>query len=183
MGGTSLLVTVLVLVGTFALTVQQRHRELALLRAVAATSGRIRALLGREALIVGAAPLGREALIVGAVAGTAGALLGMPLGGWSYARFVALGAVPDTLERTVGVFPPLAALTVTLLGAWAAARIASRKTPGSVRPRHSRKPGPSPPGPPGGGSPPGCCSSPAESSSSSSSPSCAPSPPLRVTYG
>lgn len=115
MGGTSLLVAVLVVVGTFALTVQQRHRELALLRAVAATSGQIRKLLGREALIVGAA------------AGTAGALLGLPLGGWLHGRFVALGAVPDTLDHTVGVFPPLAALAATLLGAWAAARIASRR--------------------------------------------------------
>lgn len=115
MGGTSLLVAVLVVVGTFALTVQQRHRELALLRAVAATPGQIRRLLGREALIVGA------------VAGTAGALLGLPLGGWLHSRFVALGAVPDTLEHTVGVFPPLAALAATLLGAWAAARIASRR--------------------------------------------------------
>ncbi|MET8718796.1 ABC transporter permease [Streptomyces misionensis] len=115
MGGTSLLVAVLVVVGTFALTVQQRHRELALLRAVAATSGQIRGLLGREALIVGAA------------AGTAGALLGLPLGGRLYARFVALGAVPATLERSAGLFPPLAALTATLLGAWAAARIASRR--------------------------------------------------------
>ncbi|KOX08482.1 FtsX-like permease family protein [Streptomyces sp. NRRL B-3648] len=115
MGGTSLLVAVLVVVGTFALTVQQRHRELALLRAIAATSGQIRRLLGREALIVGA------------VAGTVGALLGLPLGGWLHSRFVALGAVPDTLERTVSVFPPLAALAVTLLGAWAAARIASRR--------------------------------------------------------
>ncbi|MGW2462897.1 ABC transporter permease [Streptomyces sp. NPDC001761] len=115
MGGTSLLVAVLVVVGTFALTVQQRHRELALLRAIAATSGQIRKLLGREALIVGA------------VAGTAGALLGLPLGGWLHARFVALGAVPDTLDHTVSVFPPLAALAATLLGAWAAARIASRR--------------------------------------------------------
>ncbi|MGW2030186.1 ABC transporter permease [Streptomyces sp. NPDC001811] len=115
MGGTSLLVAVLVVVGTFALTVQQRHRELALLRAIAATSGQIRKLLGREALIVGA------------LAGTAGALLGLPLGGWLHARFVALGAVPDTLDHTVSVFPPLAALAATLLGAWAAARIASRR--------------------------------------------------------
>ncbi|MGW2707755.1 ABC transporter permease [Streptomyces sp. NPDC001356] len=115
MGGTSVLVAVLVVVGTFALTVQQRHRELALLRAIAATSGQIRKLLGREALIVGAA------------AGTAGALLGLPLGGWLHARFVALGAVPDTLDHTVSVFPPLAALAATLLGAWAAARIASRR--------------------------------------------------------
>ncbi|MGW5432610.1 ABC transporter permease [Streptomyces sp. NPDC004059] len=115
MGGTSLLVAVLVVVGTFALTVQQRHRELALLRAIAATRGQIRKLLGREALIVGAA------------AGAVGALLGLPLGGWLYSRFVALGAVPATLEHTVGVFPPLAALAATLLGAWAAARIASRR--------------------------------------------------------
>ncbi|MFF6780875.1 FtsX-like permease family protein [Streptomyces sp. NPDC012510] len=115
MGGTSLLVAVLVVVGTFALSVQQRHRELALLRAVAATSGQVRRLLGREALIVGAA------------AGTAGALVGLPLGGWLHGRFVTLGAVPATLHHTVGVFPPLAAVAVTLFGAWAAARIASRR--------------------------------------------------------
>ncbi|MFJ8106675.1 FtsX-like permease family protein [Streptomyces sp. NPDC096132] len=115
MGGTSLLVAVLVVVGTFALSGQQRHRELALLRAVAATSGQIRRLLGREALIVGA------------IAGTAGACLGLPLGDWLHGRFVALGAVPATLQHTVSVFPPFAALAATLFGAWAAARIASRR--------------------------------------------------------
>ncbi|MGW2704702.1 ABC transporter permease [Streptomyces sp. NPDC001340] len=121
MGGTSLLVAVLVVVGTFALSVQQRHRELALLRAIAATPGQIRTLLGREALIVGAA------------AGSAGALLGLPLGSWLHSRFVALGAVPVTLQHNVSVFPPLAALAATLLGAWAAARIASRRIAG-IRP-------------------------------------------------
>ncbi|MFK0106875.1 ABC transporter permease [Streptomyces sp. NPDC091217] len=115
MGGTSLLVAILVVVGTFALTVQQRHHELALLRAIAATPGQIRRLLGREALIVGA------------VAGTAGALLGLPLGAWLHTRFVALGAVPATLQHTTGVFPPFAAFAATLAGAWAAARIASRR--------------------------------------------------------
>lgn len=115
MGGTSLLVAVLVVVGTFALSVQQRHRELALLRAVAATSGQIRRLIGREALIVGAG------------AGTAGALLGLVLGRLLYDRFVALGAVPATLQHTAGVLPPLAAVAATLAGAWAAARIASRR--------------------------------------------------------
>ncbi|MFJ5309675.1 ABC transporter permease, partial [Streptomyces sp. NPDC088350] len=115
MGGTSLVVAVLVVVGTFALSVQQRHRELALLRAVAATSGQIRGLLGREALIVGT------------VAGAAGSLLGLPLGAWLYDRFVALGAVPATLQHTTGVVPPLAALAATVFGAWAAARVASRR--------------------------------------------------------
>jgi putative ABC transport system permease protein len=115
MGGTSLLVAILVVVGTFALSVQQRHRELALLRAVAATQGQIRNLLGREALIVGAA------------AGTAGALVGLPLGSWLHSRFVDMGAVPATLEYTVSVFPLFAAVIATLLGAWAAARISSRR--------------------------------------------------------
>jgi putative ABC transport system permease protein len=115
MGGTSLLVAVLVVAGTFALTVRQRHRELALLRAVAATSGQLRQLLGREALLVGAA------------AGTIGALLGLPLGGLLYDRFVSLGAVPPTLERTVSFFPVAAALLATLAGARIAAAVAARR--------------------------------------------------------
>ncbi|MFD6433625.1 FtsX-like permease family protein [Streptomyces venezuelae] len=115
MGGTSLLVAVLVVVGTFALSIQQRHRELALLRAVAATPKQIRRLLGREAVIVGA------------VAGAVGALAGIPLGGRLHERFVATGAVPATLDRTVSVFPALVAVGATVLGAWAAARIAGRR--------------------------------------------------------
>ncbi|MET7698438.1 ABC transporter permease [Streptomyces sp. NPDC005485] len=115
MGGTSLLVAVLVVVGTFALSVQQRHRELALLRAIAATPGQIRRLLGREALLVGAA------------AGVLGALAGLPLGSWLHSRFVAMGAVPATLQHTVSVFPLFAAVAATLLGAWAAARVSSRR--------------------------------------------------------
>ncbi|MER6132316.1 FtsX-like permease family protein [Streptomyces sp. NPDC001815] len=115
MGGTSLLVAVLVVVGTFVLSVQQRHRELALLRAIAATPQQIRKLLGREALLVGAA------------AGVTGALAGLPLGGWLHGRFVALGAVPATLQHTVSVFPLFAAVAATLIGAWAAARASSRR--------------------------------------------------------
>ncbi|MFF8591190.1 FtsX-like permease family protein [Streptomyces sp. NPDC015220] len=115
MGGTSLLVAVLVVVGTFALTARQRYRELALLRAIAADSGQIRGLLGREALIVGA------------VAGIAGALLGLPLGGWLHSRFVSMGAVPATLQHSVGVFPAFAGVIATLAGAWASARVASRR--------------------------------------------------------
>jgi len=115
MGGTSLLVAVLVVAGTFALSVQQRQRELALLRAIAATPGQIRGLLGREALLVGLA------------AGILGALAGLPLGSWLHGRFVAMGAVPATLQHTVGVFPVFAAVAATLVGAWAAARVSSRR--------------------------------------------------------
>ncbi|MFE0132205.1 FtsX-like permease family protein [Streptomyces sp. NPDC059037] len=115
MGGTSLLVAILVVVGTFALSVQQRHRELALLRAIAATPKQIRRLLGREALIVGAA------------AGILGSLAGIPLGGRLHGRFVELGAIPATLERSVSFFPPMAAMGATLFGAWAAARVSARR--------------------------------------------------------
>ncbi|MFF4267991.1 FtsX-like permease family protein [Streptomyces virginiae] len=115
MGGTSLLVAILVVVGTFALSVQQRSRELALLRAIAATPRQLRRMIGREALLVGLA------------AGVAGALAGLPLAAWLHGRFVAAGVVPVTLERTAGVFPMFAAVAAGLLGAWAAARITGRR--------------------------------------------------------
>lgn len=114
-GGTALLVAVLVVVGTFALTLQQRRRELALLRIVAATSGQIRRLIGREALLVGA------------LAGVLGALAGLPLGHWLLHEFVVLGAVPSTLRPAIGFFPMAAGAVATLLGAWAAARISARR--------------------------------------------------------
>ena len=115
MGGTSLLVAILVVVGTFALSIQQRHRELALLRAIAATSRQIRRLLGREALIVGA------------VAGVLGSLVGLPLTTWLHSRFIDMGAIPANLERTAGIYPAVVAVAVTLLGAWSAAWISGRR--------------------------------------------------------
>ncbi|MFE4633713.1 FtsX-like permease family protein [Streptomyces sp. NPDC056773] len=121
MGGTSLLVAVLVVVGTFSLSIQQRHRELALLRAIAATPGQLRRMIGREALLVGLA------------AGVAGALAGLPLAAWLHGRFVEAGVVPVTLERTAGIFPMIAAVGASLLGAWAAARITARRV-ARVRP-------------------------------------------------
>ncbi|MGW1776403.1 FtsX-like permease family protein [Streptomyces sp. NPDC002104] len=121
MGGTSLLVAVLVVVGTFSLSVQQRHRELALLRAIAATPKQLRRMIGREALLVGLA------------AGVAGALAGLPLAAWLHGRFVGAGVVPMTLERTAGIFPMSAAVGASLLGAWAAARITARRV-ARVRP-------------------------------------------------
>ncbi|MBT2469974.1 FtsX-like permease family protein [Streptomyces sp. ISL-66] len=115
MGGTSLLVAILVVVGTFSLSIQQRHCELALLRAIAATPRQLRRMIGREALLVGLA------------AGVAGALAGLPLAAWLHGRFVDAGVVPVTLERTAGIFPMFAAVGASLLGAWAAARITARR--------------------------------------------------------
>ncbi|NXY99160.1 ABC transporter permease [Streptomyces sp. BR123] len=115
-GGTSLLVAILVVVGTFALSIQQRYRELALLRAIAATPKQVRQLIGREALIVGL------------LAGVLGSVTGLPIAYWLHGKFVGFKAIPDTLEVTFGVFPFFAAIGAALLGAWAAARISARRT-------------------------------------------------------
>lgn len=93
--------------------------------------------------------IGREALLVGLTAGLTGALAGLPLASWLYGRFVAAGFVPATLERTAGILPMLAAVAASLLGAWAAARIAGRRT-ARIRPAEAlaeaalerRRPGP-----------------------------------------
>ncbi|MGY0023608.1 FtsX-like permease family protein [Streptomyces sp. YJ-C3] len=115
LGGTALLVAVLVVVGTFALSVQQRQREIALLRAVAATPKQLRRLLGGEALLVAA------------VASVCGAGAGLGLGFWLRSRFVALGAMPEQLKLVVSPFPAAAAVAATLVAAWAAARLSARR--------------------------------------------------------
>ncbi|GAB2467010.1 ABC transporter permease [Streptosporangium sandarakinum] len=115
LGGTSLLVAILVVVGTSALSVQQRQREIALLRAVAATPRQVRKMLGGEALLVGA------------VAGLIGAAVGIGLGFWLRSRFVALGAMPPNLRLVVSPFPVFAALAATVAAAWAASRLSARR--------------------------------------------------------
>ncbi|MDK0524944.1 FtsX-like permease family protein [Streptomyces sp. ML-6] len=116
MGGTSLLVAVLVVVGTFALSIQQRYRELALLRAIAATPKQVRQLIGREALIIGG------------LAGGLGSVAGLPIAYWLHSKFIDFKAIPDTLELTFSFVPFAAAVGAALLGAWVAARISARRT-------------------------------------------------------
>ncbi|GAA2608686.1 FtsX-like permease family protein [Actinomadura fulvescens] len=115
LGGTSLIVALLAVVGTFGLAIQQRERELALLRAIAATPRQLRRLIGREALLVG---LG--ATIPGAVAG-------LFLGSRLHAAFADLDAIPANLPLVVGPFAPIVAVTVTVAAAWLAARISARR--------------------------------------------------------
>ncbi|OIV36311.1 hypothetical protein BIV57_16835 [Mangrovactinospora gilvigrisea] len=120
-GGTALFAAILVVVGTFALTVRQRARELALLRAVGTTPRQLRRMVGREALLVGLA------------AAIPGAAVALPLAMWIHDRFVALGVVPDTLRLALGPIPLAAAVVATVAGGWLAARIAVRR-PARVRP-------------------------------------------------
>ncbi|MEU5387385.1 ABC transporter permease [Kitasatospora cineracea] len=115
LAGTSLLVALLIVVGTFGLSVQQRQREIAVLRAVAATGRQVRRMIGGEALLLGLS------------AGILGATAGLPLGSWLHGRFVALGVAPANLPVVLSPFPALAAAATTLLAGWAAARISARR--------------------------------------------------------
>src|SRR4029079_10724512 len=71
-GGLALFIAIFVVASTMGLSIQQREREIALLRAVAATPGQIRRMIAWEAVIVG---------LIGAAAGIwPGAVLGHALG-------------------------------------------------------------------------------------------------------
>lgn len=115
MAGTSMLVAILVVVGTFALSIQQRHRELAMLRAIAATRGQVRRLIGREAVVIGM------------TGGLLGAGAGLLLGRWLYSMFTGFGTIPDTLDLTVSPLPVAGAVFLATSGAWISARISARQ--------------------------------------------------------
>ncbi|ROO90931.1 putative ABC transport system permease protein [Actinocorallia herbida] len=121
LAGTSLIVAVLAVSGIFALAGLQRRRELALLRAVAATPAQLSRMLGQEALIVALA------------AAVPGALTGLLLAGRLHEAFVDLGAIPPNLPLVTGFLPAPAAIAGSLAAAWAAARLSGRRA-GRVRP-------------------------------------------------
>ena len=116
LGGAATCVAILVVAGTLALSVQQRYRELALLRAVAATPKQVKKMIGREALAAGAA------------AGLAGSAASTVLAVWLRGRLVAIGAIPDILHLSVSSYPMVAAVGATAAAAWIAARMAARRT-------------------------------------------------------
>ncbi len=90
--GMALFIAIFVVAGTLGLTIQQREREIALLRAVAATPGQVRRMIAWEAAIVG---------LVGSAAGIwPGTILGR--------------ALADALVRH-GIAPPNLAVEVTWL--------------------------------------------------------------------
>ncbi|GAA4958433.1 ABC transporter permease [Actinoplanes utahensis] len=116
LAGTSLIVAMLVVVGTFALAVQQRYRELAMLRAIGATPRQVRKMISREALLLGV------------LAAIPGALLGIPLASVIRAKFVSLGTIPDSLQLARSPFPIIAAMAATVGAAFIAARVTARRT-------------------------------------------------------
>ncbi|MGW6981703.1 FtsX-like permease family protein [Streptomyces sp. NPDC054932] len=123
-GGTVTLVAVFTAAATVALSVGQRSREFALLRAVGATPRQIRRTVATEALLVAPA------------AGALGCLPGYALAAWWFGELKAKGAVPAAVELSVSWIPLAAAIGVglvtALLAGWAAARRPARIRPGQA---------------------------------------------------
>ncbi|TDD82962.1 ABC transporter permease [Actinomadura darangshiensis] len=112
-GGIAVMTALVVVGGLIVLSVRERAREFALLRAVGATPGQVR---GR---------LVRETLRVGAPAALTGGVLSLALGAAMHAAMIREGVLPDGFGLSLSPLPALAAAAVTLLAATATALLAS----------------------------------------------------------
>ena len=119
--GLALFIAIFVVASTMSVSIQQREREIALLRAVAVTPRQIRRMIGWEAAIIG---------LVGSAAG---AWPGIQLGREIGPALVRHGIAPANFTVGDGLLPAAAAIaagvTVALLGVLAAGRRASRVPP------------------------------------------------------
>ena len=120
-GGTALFIAIFVVASTMGLSIQQREREIALLRAVAGTPGQIRRMIAWEAVIVG---------LVGSAAGVwPGSILGRELAEGLVDHDIA----PSYLTVSAGWLPITAAVgggvVAALLAVLAAGRRAARVSP------------------------------------------------------
>jgi putative ABC transport system permease protein len=116
-GGLALFIAMFVVASTMGLSIQQREREIALLRAIAVTPGQVRRMIAWEAAIVG---------FVGSAAGVwPGILVGRALG----RGLVRHGIAPPNYSVSSGWLPAAAAIvggvTIALLGVLAAGRRAA----------------------------------------------------------
>src|SRR4051812_2836556 len=120
-GGLALFIAIFVVASTMGLSIQQREREIALLRAVAATPGQIRRMIAWEAVLV--------ALVGSAIGIWPGIALGRALGH----ALVRHGVAPPNLTVTAGWLPIAAAVggavTAALLAVLGAGRRAARVPP------------------------------------------------------
>jgi putative ABC transport system permease protein len=114
-------VAIFVVASTFSLSVQQRHRELALFRAIGSTPRQVRRLVAGEALVVSVV-----AVLLALPLSVVAAFLEKGL-------FVKAGMIPEGLHLVVGWLPLLAglvtAIATTQLAAFVSARRAAKIRP------------------------------------------------------
>ncbi|MBN6039559.1 ABC transporter permease [Amycolatopsis sp. 195334CR] len=114
-GGTMLMIVLLVVASTLGLSIQQRRREFALLRAIAATPRQVYKLIAAESVTLAA------------VAAVLGALPGLGLALVLQDALAGFGAVPAEFRFTIGPLPVVAAVLACLLTALGAGLIAGRR--------------------------------------------------------
>ncbi|MEI5103348.1 FtsX-like permease family protein [Streptomyces sp. PmtG] len=123
-GGIAAMVAVFTAAGTVALSVGQRAREFALLRAIGTTPRQVRRTIATENLLV--APL----------AGVVGCLPGIALASWWFGQLKDKGAVPAAVDLAVSWIPLVTAagtaVVTALVAGYAAARRPSRIKPGQA---------------------------------------------------
>ncbi|OZM73788.1 ABC transporter permease [Amycolatopsis antarctica] len=115
LGGVVIMIAVMVVSSTLALTVHQRRRELALLRAVAATPKQIYRMIAGEALIIS---------VVASVIGCLPGVLAAQVLRWA---LTLVGVVPEDFEFSYGPVPMLVAVAICVLAAELAAWGVARK--------------------------------------------------------
>jgi putative ABC transport system permease protein len=114
-GGYVILLIVFVVAGTIGLSVRHRRRDLALLRAVAATPGQLRRMLMAETTLLS---------LVAAVIGVPAGLLAAR---WVHGELIDRGFIPAGFPMAAGVIACLAAVGVAVIVAVLAALIAGRR--------------------------------------------------------
>ena len=114
-GGTLLMIVLIVVASTLGLSVQQRRREFALLRAVAATPRQVYRMLGSEAALVAA------------VAALVGLVPGVMLSLWLRSMLVDLDLAPDGFTFTFSPLPAVIAVFCCVGAAWLGGIIAARR--------------------------------------------------------
>ncbi len=113
LGGVAVMTALVVVGGLIVLSVRERGREFAMLRAIGATPWQVRGQLVRETLKAGVP----AALVGGA--------LSLVLGAAMHGVMVCKGVLPDGFGLSLTPLPALAAVAITLLAAVGTALIAS----------------------------------------------------------
>ncbi|WP_106397241.1 ABC transporter permease [Actinocorallia populi] len=112
-GSLAAMAMVFVVAGTLGLSIRQRQRENALLRAVGATPGQVRGMI-----------LG-ETMVLAVPATVLACLPASGFGGWLLGFFVEAGVVPETVAFRSGPFPLIAGAGLALAAALGAALLAA----------------------------------------------------------
>ncbi|MFI1851347.1 ABC transporter permease [Streptomyces sp. NPDC020480] len=113
-GGLSAMVTVFVVAGTLGLSIQQRQREMALLRTIGSTPGQLRRLI-----------LG-ETLFLAVIATGLATIPGPRFGHWLLDAFADAGVVPGSIAYRAGSVPVIVGVGTALLTAIGSAYIAAQ---------------------------------------------------------